>query len=127
MSFFLDTHTVLWLLRNDPQLSPVARAIAEESKHQLLFSLASLWEIAIKVRRGRLDLRCTMKEFVEQIGETGLRIRMLQTEHVCLVATMPLHHGDPFDRILAAQSLLDQIPLVSRDVMFDAYGVDRIW
>jgi len=130
--YLLDTHSFLWTLSDDPQLSSRAREIVSltlpvKSESSLLVSLASLWEIAIKISRGRLTLGCSLEQMTLQAREAGMTLWPLQAQHVTCVATLPFHHGDPFDRVIAAQCLLDDLTLVSKDLIFDSYGVRRIW
>ena len=127
MRVLLDTHAFLWGIADDPRLSqPARRAIADATERFL--SLASCWEIAIKVSRGRLTLPKAIERFVpEQLGLNEFQILPVDLDDVARVATLPLHHRDPFDRLLAAQALSEELTLVSADPVFRKYGVKRVW
>lgn len=128
MTVLLGTHTFLWFVLNDPKLSGVAKAVIEDPTTDVLVSPASYWEIAIKVRQKRLDLFAAYADFMHR-GIVGNHFDVLpiQTLHCERTIALPLHHKDPFDRLLAAQALAEGIPLVSADVVFDQYGVRRTW
>ncbi len=127
MKLLLDTHTFLWFVDDDSRLSFDAK-MRLESDVDLLLSVASLWEIAIKMSIGKLALPDTFDRFIpQQLALTDIEILPIQLTHLNLVTTLPLHHRDPFDRLLIAQSIAEQIPIVSADGMFDNYGVKREW
>jgi len=125
--FLLDTHTLLWLVADDPQISAAGRRVVDHPDAQLVVSIASLWEMAIKISRGKLDLGCTLERFIQRVQEAGVTVWSLEPRHVIHLSTLPFHHSDPFDRVIAAQSILDELTLVSRDQVFDLYGVVRCW
>ncbi len=128
MKLLLDTHSFLWFIGGDARLSPTARTLIEDVTNDVFLSLASLWEMAIKISLGRLQLAELFETFIPQqlslnrIGFLGITIR-----HTAKVATLPFHHRDPFDRRPAAQAQVEQMPLVSSDPAFDAYGMTRWW
>lgn len=127
MTFILDTHTFLWFINNSPQLSFSAKNLLE-SDIDLLLSVASLWEIAIKVSIGKLTLPDTYDKFVpQQVILNNIEILPISMAHIAVVATLPFHHRDPFDRLLVAQAMVEQVSIVSVDVMFDSYLVSRSW
>ena len=125
----LDSHSFLWFVNDDPRLSRMARALIEDPNSQVLFSPASVWEMSIKAGLGRLDLRPTPVEFFEaQSLENDFTLLPIELRHLAPIATLPLHHRDPFDRLLIAQGLVKDVPLVSSDSAFDAYeGLTRLW
>ena len=125
--FLLDTHTLLWARSDDPQLSPRARQLLSEPASELLVSLASLWEIAIKASRGRIELGVPFEEFVRSAQQKRVRFFPIEPSHTVRAAQLPFHHADPFDRMLIAQSLVSNLPVIGRDLAFDDYGVERIW
>jgi PIN domain nuclease of toxin-antitoxin system len=127
MRLLLDTHTFLWFVLDDPQLSATAKALIEDPANDILVSPASFWEIAIKVRLGKLDLFAPYDDFMHR-GIQGNDFEILPTEprHTSLLTTLPLHHKDPFDRLLVAQVLVEGIAIVSADAQLDAYGVLRL-
>ena len=128
MILLLDTHTLLWFLRDDPSLSTTAKALIQDPANRKLVSVASCWEIAIKVGRKKLALTEPSYDLLSrELLRNGIDLLSIELRHATFVETLPDHHRDPFDRLLAAQSLLEGIPLVSVDVKFDAYGVTRLW
>jgi PIN domain nuclease of toxin-antitoxin system len=93
-----------------------------------LLSIASVWEIAIKFSIGKLNLGMSIQELVdEQIINNGIELLSITTEHLAVVADLPLHHRDPFDRLIIAQATVEQIPIVGIDKVFDSYSVQRLW
>ncbi len=123
MSLLLDTHAFIWWRTNDPRIgAPARQAIARTAK--VYVSVASAWEVAIKVALGKLRLSENFEAGVEQSGFDKLGIKFAHAE---LVARLPLHHGDPFDRMLVAQALVEGLALVTRDERLQAYGVSLVW
>ena len=122
----LDTHTLIWFLEDNPKLPSIVRQRIENSS--LVFvSIASLWEISIKLGLGKLNFQFEFQEipaFLEQLEIVILPITFSDVE--CYLK-QPLHHRDPFDRILVAQAINHSLVLISRDVAFDAYSVQRLW
>ena len=128
MTYLLDTHAFLWFCQNDSSLSAVAKAIIEDPGNRKLVSLASCWEIAIKAGLGKLNLGEPSETYIPNaIARTGFELLPISLAHATAVEMLPLHHRDPFDRLLIAQAILDDMPIVSVDLVFDAYGVTRIW
>jgi len=128
MRVLLDTHTALWFAADDPRLSPVARASVEDPANDAFLSLASVWEIAIKVSLGKLTLDGSVMDFVtDMVGRNGVELLGIELPHVTKVADLTLHHRDPFDRLLFAQCLVMEMPIISRDPAANLYGVKRIW
>jgi PIN domain nuclease of toxin-antitoxin system len=128
MRILLDTHTFLWFITADPRLSSPAQQALAAGSNQLYMSLASVWEIAIKVGIGRLPIPAPLESFIpEQLRLNRIELLPITMEHTFQVAHLPLHHRDPFDRIIIAQSIRESMPLVSADEAFDAYPIQRIW
>ena len=128
MRLLLDTHTFLWFLLDDPQLSAAALTIIEDPLNHIDVSPASYWEIAIKIRLGKYALPEPYQTFMErEIADNGFRILPIEPKHTAILTTMPLYHRDPFDRLLVAQASVEGIPPISADTRLDAYGVNRIW
>jgi PIN domain nuclease of toxin-antitoxin system len=124
----LDTHTLLWFLRDDPSLSTTAKASIQDPANRKLVSMASCWEIAIKAGRKKLTLTEPSYDLLRrELPRNNFDVLSIELRHATFVETLPDHHRDPFDRLLAAQSLLEGIPLVSVDAKFDPYGVTRLW
>lgn len=128
MRFVLDTHALLWSLENDPMLSATAKALLEDTSHEPLLSVASLWEMAIKISTGKLERNHSISELVTQkLEPSGIAVLPIAPVHLDMVTTLPFHHRDPFDRLIIAACLSEGLPVLSRDGMFDAYGVTRLW
>ena len=128
MRLLLDTHTFLWFLLDDPRLSPTASATIVDPLNDVEISPASYWEIAIKIGLRKYALPEPYQTFMErEIADNDFRILPIEPRHTALLTTMPLHHRDPFDRLLIAQSITEGIPIVSGDLAFDSYPVQRLW
>jgi len=128
VNLLLDTHTLLWFLRDDPTLSPTAKAIILDPANHKYVSVASCWEIAIKATRNKLGLTEPSGILLgRELPRNGFDLLPIELRHATHIELLPEHHKDPFDRLLAAQSLLEAMPLVSVDVQLDAYGVTRLW
>ena len=124
----LDTHAFLWLTDNDPKLSPAARASAVDAANAKYVSEASLWEIAIKVSVGKLDLNIPLPTLLDRLDRDPAIHRLpVRNAHLLRYAVLPLHHRDPFDRMIVTQTLCEDFTLVSNDGLLDPYGVRRLW
>jgi PIN domain nuclease of toxin-antitoxin system len=124
----LDTHAFLWFVLGDPQLSARARALIEDRNNEKLISPASYWELAIKISTGKYLLHEPYQDFMRRaIADNGFVILPIEPRHTAVVATLPFHHRDPFDRLLIAQAIVEQIPILSNDPVLDAYPVTRLW
>jgi len=127
MKALLDTHTFLWAISEQEKLSERAREIYTGS-HDLLLSVASLWEALIKVKAGKLPLpRPTGPYLIRELRKNRIEVLPIKLDHVLRTETLPVHHRDPFDRILIAQSLEENLPLVTSDPLFKRYGVQVVW
>ena len=128
MRLLRDTHTFLWTVKNLDRLSAGARAAIADGGNEKLLSIASLWEIAIKVSLGRLELEVPLHQLLtDVVQQFTIDVLPMKPKHLVLVASLPFHHRDPFDRLLIAQCLSEGISIVSNDAAADAYGVKRIW
>jgi PIN domain nuclease of toxin-antitoxin system len=124
----LDTHTLLWAALSRRNLSPAAAIAIADETNEILVSAASAWEIAIKVRRGKLPEATTFEaRFLEAINEAGYTLLSIDAATALRAARFAGEHRDPFDRILAAQALALDIPILSLDAKLDQFGVRRIW
>jgi PIN domain nuclease of toxin-antitoxin system len=125
----LDTHTLLWWVFADPKLSRRARiAIDDNSENQVFVSAASAWEIATKYRIGRLpNARAVAEDISGTLTEEGFNELPVSVRHAQRAGNLVGHHQDPFDRMLIAQAILDELTLVSNERVFDPYGVQRLW
>jgi len=128
MRLLLDTHAFLWFVLDEPQLSATARALIADPSNEIDVSPATYWEIAIKIRLEKYILPDPFQEFMErEIAINRFNILPIEPRHVAPLTTLPLHHKDPFDRLLVAQAMVEQIPLVSNDSDLDAYPIRRLW
>ncbi len=128
MKLLLDTHTFIWFAFNAPDLPLPTRELLEDATTELYFSHASIWEMAIKVSIGKLNFSQKVTALVTaQAQKDGLQLLPINLPHLELIESLPLHHKDPFDRLLIAQSLVENLAIVSIDAAFDPYGVNRLW
>lgn len=127
MDLLLDTHAFLWWVDGRP-LPKAARTAIADPTNSCRISLASCWEMAIKVSLGKLRLPAPLERFIpEQMAANGFRLLEIDLGDIARVATLPFHHRDPFDRLLAAQALDGEFRIVSADRVFQRYGVHRVW
>jgi PIN domain nuclease of toxin-antitoxin system len=128
VNLLLDTHTLLWFLNDAPQLVPTATSLIVDPANRKFASMATCWEIAIKVGLKKLDLGEPATTFLpRELAANNFAVLGIELAHATFVETLPPHHKDPFDRILISQSLLKTMPIVSADTLFDPYGVTRLW
>jgi len=130
LNSLLDTHSLIWFALDDPRLSPKARALIEDPENKVAISMATLWEVAIKVSIGKLPLNRPYEDFVAECLETQLfSLLPIEPPHTSFLASMLFQtgHKDPFDRLLIAQAIVEEIPIISVDAAFDAYPVRRLW
>jgi PIN domain nuclease of toxin-antitoxin system len=128
MNLLLDTHVFLWFCQGDPLVSATAKTLIEDAKNRKLLSMASCWEIAIKAGLGKLVLGEPSAAYIPAaLSRTGFELLPISLAHVTFVESLPLHHRDPFDRLLIAQAIHEAIPIVSVDPALDPYGVIRLW
>lgn len=128
MRLLLDTHAFLWAIAEEERLSQRVRDLLQDLNNDVLVSLASIWEIAIKAGLGHLDVPDDLEGFIaKQLSRTGIAMLPIEFRHVVGVRDLPMHHRDPFDRLLIAQSRIERIPIISVDARFNAYGVDIVW
>jgi PIN domain nuclease of toxin-antitoxin system len=124
----LDTHAWLWFYLGDVRLSDKARLLIEDAANTKLVSPASYWELAIKVSLGKYQLSESYDELVQHsVVDNGFTILPIEPRHTSVLVSMPFHHKDPFDRLLTAQALSENISIISADAIFDPYGVQRVW
>jgi PIN domain nuclease of toxin-antitoxin system len=127
MKYLLDTHTYLWY-RSSPRVLPSAiLRLVTDTSNEILISIATPWELAIKTGIGKLDAAGLLVDFESRETAEGFVFAAVTTTQAIRSGLLPLHHKDPFNRLLAAQALDLRIPLLSRDPVFDLYGVKRIW
>jgi PIN domain nuclease of toxin-antitoxin system len=124
LRLLVDSHVVLWHVLDDPRLGPTPTAAIEADNAEVLVSIASLWEIAIKRALGKLE---APDDLPQRIEELGFEMLPITAEHAWRVRDLPHHHGDPFDRLLIAQARAEALPIVTADPSFAAYDVTVVW
>ena len=128
MRALLDTHALLWWLSDDPALSRAARKIVADAKNTLIVSAASAWEIAIKVRLGKLPTAIDLAaDFSSQIEREGFHLLPISAEHGIRAGLLLGPHKDPFDRMLIAQAQAENVPIITNETAFETYGVRCLW
>jgi PIN domain nuclease of toxin-antitoxin system len=128
MKVLLDTHAFLWAITDDPQLSERARNILESGHNELFVSVVSLWEILVKVQIGKLPLpRPAGRYLQQQLAAAAMQVLPVAFSHVLQLEQLPLHHRDPFDRLLVAQSIDEDLPILTADPALKSYPAKLIW
>ena len=127
MDLLLDTNAFLWFCEDNPKLSPIGKQYIENPNNASFISMASLWEIAIKLSLGKLKLKIPFEKFVELVEDNGFKILSITFEHALNVSKLEFHHRDPFDRLLISQGIVEDIPIITADTAFDKYKINRIW
>jgi PIN domain nuclease of toxin-antitoxin system len=127
MTYLLDTHAFLWILQTPKILPASVLNICKNRSANLVVSIVTPWEMAIKSAIGKLDAAFVLDNFEAYLTQGGYSVLETTARHVIRAGRLTPHHRDPFDRLLAAQALELRIPLISRDKVFDLYGVQRIW
>ena len=127
MNILLDTHTILWALSDDEKLSDKAKMEILSPENNKLVSLASAWEVAIKISLNKLSFEGGVSQFSQQIERDGFELLSIRTEHVALVETLPFHHRDPFDRLIVATAIAEGMTIITADTSMHLYDVSCIW
>jgi len=127
MEYLLDTHAFLWFINGSLELSPQAKNIIQNPENTLYLSIASFWEIGIKLNIGKLTIDLSFDELKKEADKNDLRTLQIQFEDIRLLTKLELYHKDPFDRILIAQAIQNNIIMLTRDSNFEAYPVKTIW
>ena len=128
MKLLLDTHIFIWYVTDIKRLSATVGALVDDGNNEILLSTASIWEMAIKHNTGKLSFSLPFKVFIQQqLSFNDFKILDINLDHIDVVAALPLHHRDPFDRLLVAQAMVERLPILSADSAFDAYLVERLW
>jgi PIN domain nuclease of toxin-antitoxin system len=124
----LDTHTLIWAVEQPTKIGSAAKLELESPSNVIVVSAATIWETSIKVGLGKLKLAHPYRQWMSQaLNDLGAVVLPITVEFADTQSTLPWHHRDPFDRLLAAQAWMDGIPLVSSDEIFDQYGIQRLW
>ncbi len=127
MRILLDTHTLIWHREGDSRLSRTAGRIIADSGNQIVISIASLWEIAIKRSLGKLEITKSPGEILAVYQSGGAELLPISPEHVMAIESLPHRHRDPFDRMLIAQAKTENLAIITKDAVFSQYGVEQVW
>ncbi|MEA5597756.1 type II toxin-antitoxin system VapC family toxin [Rivularia sp. UHCC 0363] len=128
MKLLLDSHVLIWWSSSSEKLSKKVYDLINDTNNTLLFSIASVWEMQIKFQLGKLNLNSTLPTLIQnQQRVNNLQLLPIELGHIYALNNLPLHHKDPFDRLLIAQTIVEQIPIVSIDEVFDNYPIQRLW
>jgi len=128
MRVLVDTHAFIWDLEANPRSSRKAIEMLRSDASELVFSLVSLWEIAIKIKTGKLNTIGSSVVYIRnEMDAYGMELLPIRYEHILQLEALPLHHGDPFDRLLIAQAMSENIPILTSDRKFKLYDVKVLW
>jgi PIN domain nuclease of toxin-antitoxin system len=127
MQNLLDTHTFIWFINGDNDLSTSARRSIEDNAAINFVSIASIWEMAIKISLGKLEINGKFEKINEQIEANGFQVLPITIHDAVALATLPFHHRDPFDRILIAQCMTNKLTFISKDKSLTHYPIDLLW
>ena len=128
MRVLIDSHALIWYVDQDRLLSLASHAVISDPANELLLSAGSIWEIGIKIGLGKLLLTQSFKPWMNQaISDLQVTVLPLSVEYVDVQSNLPKHHGDPFDRLIVAEAIVEQVSVISADTNLDAYGITRIW
>jgi PIN domain nuclease of toxin-antitoxin system len=128
VNLLLDTHTLIWYLEGNQELSQTCQHLIEERSNINFVSIASFWEIAIKLSiGGKLELSKPFEQLNQIAWDNNITVLPIRFDHTTAVKSLPFHHKDPFDRIIIAQAIVDNMPILSRDGHFDSYPISRLW
>jgi PIN domain nuclease of toxin-antitoxin system len=128
MKVLVDTHTFIWALLHDHRLSAKAKQILKSDEHELFFSLVSLWEFAIKIKTGKLNaLGSSVAYLRDEMENYSMQLLPIRYQHILQLEALPVHHSDPFDRLLIAQAIAESLPILTHNEKFSLYPVKSIW
>ena len=125
--FLLDTHTLIWYLTDAPDLSKKVKKNIENAENQIVVSIVSFWELAVKINIGKLKLSYSLQEIIQEVEKLSIEILEIKPVHLFSLLELPLHHRDPFDRLLIAQAQSENLILLSKDENFPLYDVVVNW
>lgn len=127
MNYLLDTHALLWLLAGNKNISQRVKQILANPEDRKFVSVASFWEIAIKMTLGKLEIDYPIIDLPSLVTQKGLLLLLINQHHAVTVATLPLLHKDPFDRMLISQAKVDNLIIITRDDLIKQYDVLTVW
>ncbi len=128
MKILLDTHAFLWLVMDDPMLSDTAKKLFLDAENEILLSAVTGFEISVKFSIGKLELSEPPDKFIQnRVVKNDLNVLPITLPHTLKLADLPFHHRDPFDRLLIAQAIIENVPILTRDPLFSEYDCQVIW
>lgn len=127
MQYLLDTHTLLWFLQDDPQLPKKISSRIRNIENNCFVSIASLWEIAIKIKLGKLSIKFPFERFAVYLADNDPEVLAISFDHISQVLNLDMLHRDPFDRIIIAQGITEDLTILTRDEHFAKYAVKTTW
>lgn len=128
MTILVDTQAIIWYAENNSALSSSARQAMDDASNPCFVSMASFWEMSIKMNLGKLNVKgLSLDDFMKEVEEHGFSTLEISKAHILNTSALPLHHRDPFDRLIIAQALAEDWHIITSDDAFDAYEVQRIW
>jgi len=127
MKAIIDTHTYIWYINGDNRLSPKAFEIVDDIRNDIFISSASIWELSIKIKLGKLKIISNFENIEHDLRDLHISVLYIAMNDILQNYNLPFYHRDPFDRIIISQSLTKELPIIGCDELFDNYNVDRIW
>ena len=128
MKVLVDTHSFLWALLHDHRLSTKSKQVLRSEGYELVFSLVSLWEIAIKIKTGKLNAIGSSVAYIRaEMDSYGMELLPIRYDHILQLESLPVHHSDPFDRLLIAQAISEDLPILTNDTRFKHYPAKLLW
>lgn len=128
MRLLVDSHALIWAVLHDHRLSRAARRAFQDERHELYFSIVSLWELSLKIANGKLRIVGSSVGYLhDMLGEYGIQLLPLHYSHILRAESLELHHRDPFDRMLIAQAQEEQLSILTDDAHFRRYPVKVVW
>ena len=128
MKFLIDTHVLLWIVSDSGKLSKKVKEIYLDENNEIFISIASIWEMAIKISLKKLKLSLPLSEFVqEHVYKNNIQIQNISLINIYRLESLPYHHRDPFDRLIISQTISENIPIISNDKQFYNYDIECIW
>ena len=127
MKYLLDTHSLIWYFENSFRLPSKTKKIIDDSGNAIYLCTVSLWEIAIKINSGKLELRLPFEEFLDEVRKRDFELLQIKEEHLKRLAALPLLHRDPFDRMLVATAMVENLTILTVDENIYKYAVPCLW
>jgi len=127
MAYLLDTHAILWFMAGDELLPIKSKNLIQDFRNVCFVSIASLWEITIKIQKEKLKLDFPLAHFFDYLASNQIEILGINQEHLLYLLTLPTHHADPFDRMIISQAFVDDMTVITKDSIFEEYGVKVLW